>query len=90
MLYRHMGALFFEETSLQVSSIVLATAIIILPIYSFKVVKMRFMNPNYFPTDKLWKYLIFFKSLLNKLNKIKHMGFWGFGVLGFCLELMGG
>jgi len=52
MLYRHMGALFFEQTLLQASSVLLATAIIILPIYSLKVVKMRFFEPKFFPVVK--------------------------------------
>ena len=50
MLYRHLGTLFFEETLLQVSSVLMATAVIILPIYCFKVIKMRLVYPDFFPT----------------------------------------
>mmetsp|Transcript_38763 Transcript_38763/g.50753 ORF Transcript_38763/g.50753 Transcript_38763/m.50753 type:complete len:145 (+) Transcript_38763:1430-1864(+) len=51
MLYRHYGTLFWDELFMQASSVLLTTFFIILPIYVFKVVKMRLLYPEFFPTN---------------------------------------
>ena len=51
-LYRHYGNLFFDETFYQFSAVLLATIIVIIPIYFFKAIKMRILYPRFFPTNQ--------------------------------------
>ena len=45
----HLGEIMFDQFFLQASSVALATAIVIIPIYAFKVFKMRFAYPGFYP-----------------------------------------
>ena len=48
----HLGEIIFDQFFFQASSVILATAIVIIPIYAFKVIKMRFVYPEFFPTSQ--------------------------------------
>lgn len=50
VLHHRMGEIFYDQFFLQLSSVVLSTAVIILPIYCFKIIKMRLVYPQFYPT----------------------------------------
>ena len=51
-LNHHLGEIIFDQFFYQASSVIIATAIVIIPIYAFKVLKMRFKFPKFFPQNQ--------------------------------------
>ena len=51
-LNHHLGEIIFDQFFYQASSVIIATAIVIIPIYAFKVLKMRFKFPQFFPQNQ--------------------------------------
>ena len=48
-LWRHIGEIIFDQFFYQASSVVLASFIVVMPIYIFKTIKMRFVYPHFYP-----------------------------------------
>ena len=48
----HLGTVIFDQFFLQISSVVLATACVTIILYAFKMVKMRILYPQFFPTKQ--------------------------------------
>ena len=48
-LNHHLGTLIFDQFFYQASAVILATVIVIIPIYTMKVTKMSFLFPRFFP-----------------------------------------
>ena len=51
VLYLRLGEIIFDQFFYQFSSILLSVALVIVPIYVAKVVKMRILYPHFFPID---------------------------------------
>lgn len=51
-LHHHLGEIIFDQFFYQLSSVVLSTVIILIPVYSFKVIKMRLLSPQFFPLNQ--------------------------------------
>ena len=51
-LNHHLGEILFDQFFYQLSSMVLSTFIIVMPIYAFKVFKMRVFYPQFFPLNQ--------------------------------------
>ena len=48
----HLGEIIFDQFFYQFSGVILATSVTIIPIYVFKVSKMRIKFPSFFPQNQ--------------------------------------
>ena len=51
-LYDRIGEIVFDQFIYQASTLIISTAIVVSPIYFFKIIKMRMLYPQYFPVNQ--------------------------------------